>query len=111
MFTPGSLVWPSDGIAILTEHHGRPETRAVPERAPNGEIRIAARATPAVFAAVNAGRRFMSVEFNALEETRTAGGVREIQRAMVSAAALTDSPEYQQARAELRDRDEVRVWL
>ena len=111
LFAPGAVVWPSDGVAILPEHHAAVETRAVPERQANGEIRIAAPATPALFAAVQAGRRSMSVEFTALEEIRTAGGVREIRRAMVSAAALTDRPEYSQTSAELRERPEVRVWL
>ena len=60
------------------------------------EIRIAAKATLALFAAVQAGRRSMSVEFTALDEIRTAGGVREIRRAMVSAAAFTNRPEYAQ---------------
>ena len=108
---PQSVVWPSDGVAILPEHHGAVETRAVPTREPDGTIRIAARAMPAIFAAVQAGRRSMSVEFTALDEIRTAGGVREIRRAMVSAAALTDRPEYSQTRAEVRERPEVRVWL
>ena len=111
VFAPGSVVWPSDGIGVLTEHHGAVETRAVPERQPSGEIRIAAKATPALFAAVKAGRTAMSVEFAALDEVRTAGGVREIRRAMVSAAALTDDPEYGQTRAEVRKRRGPRVWL
>ena len=63
LFAPGSLVWPSDGVGILPEHHGTVETRAIPTREPNGEIRIAAPATPALFAAVQSGRRSMSVEF------------------------------------------------
>ena len=72
---------------------------------------LAATATPALFAAVQAGRRSMSVEFTALDEIRTAGGVREIRRAMVSAAALTDRPDYCQTSAEVRERREARVWL
>jgi hypothetical protein len=111
LFAPGAVVWPSDGIGILPEHRGTVETRAVPTREPNGEIRIATKATPALFAAMQAGRRSMSVEFTSLEEVRTAAGVREIRRAMVSAAALTDRPEYEQTAAELRERSEVRVWL
>ena len=84
LFAPQSVVWPSDGVAILPEHHGAVETRAVPTREPDGTIRIAARTMPAIFAAVQAGRRSMSVEFTALDEIRTAGGVREIRRAMVA---------------------------
>ena len=112
LFAPGALVWPNDGIGILTEHRGAVETRAVPTREANGEIRIATAATPALAAAVEAGRRYMSVEFHALDAIQTPAGVREIRRAMVGAAALTDDPEYEQTRAELRGRRSgVRVWL
>ena len=53
----------------------------------------------------------MSVEFHALDAIQTPAGVREIRRAMVGAAALTDDPEYEQTRAELRERKRARVWL
>ena len=82
LFAPGSVLWPEAGIAIRTEHHGRAEANAMPTRQPGGEIRIAAKATPAIVAAVAAGRKAMSVEFTALRETRTAGGVREITRGL-----------------------------
>ena len=36
VFAPGACVWPSDGIGIVTEHHGRPEVRAVPVRDAGG---------------------------------------------------------------------------
>ena len=111
LFAPGSVVWPHDGIAIRTEHRGAEHGRAVPVREANGEIRIEARATPAVFAAVESGRRFMSVEFYPLAESRTAGGVREITRALVDGAALTNRPEYGQTAAEVRSRSSRRVWL
>ena len=112
LFAPGAVVWPNDGIGILAEHRGAVETRAVPTREANGEIRIATAATPALSAAVEAGRRYMSVEFHALNEIRTPAGVREIRRAMVGAAALTDDPEYEQTQAELRQRGKrARVWL
>ncbi len=111
LFAPQSAVWPSDGIGLLLQHHGATETRAVPERAEHGEIRISAPATPAIFRAVQAGKRYLSVEFHAERETRTAGGVREIERALIVAAALTDDPEYHQARAEVRTRRRRRHWL
>ncbi|MCY4057617.1 MAG: hypothetical protein OXG44_06420 [Gammaproteobacteria bacterium] len=109
VFAPGSVVWPSDGIGILTRHLGPVETRAIPERSDNGELRISVPATPALVAAVKAGKDGMSVEFVAHREQRTAGGVREIERAMVDAATLTSNPEYP-TRAELRER-KVAVWL
>ncbi len=90
LFAPGSVVWPSDGIGILTEHRA------------TGEIRVEARATDAIRRAVDvAGRRYMSVEFHAQEERTTAGGVREVLRAMVDAAALVCSPEYDVTSAEI----------
>ena len=111
VFAPGALLWPDSGIAIRTEHRGRAEVSTVPTREPGGEIRISAPATPAIVAAVKAGRGHMSVEFHALREVRTAGGVREIERAYCDAAALTDSPEYEQSAAEIRSKNRRRVWL
>ena len=110
LFAPGSVTWPTDGIEIRTRHHGPAEIRAVPVRQSNGEIQIAVKATPGVVEAVRAGRDAMSVEFHAIREHRTAAGVREIERALVDAAALTDDPEYGQTGAEIRSR-RVPVWL
>ena len=111
LFTPGAIVWPAEGIAIRIEHRGAEVGRAVPERV-GTEIRITAKATPAIFAAVEQRRqRYASVEFHALAETRTAGGVREIQRALVDGFSLTDDPEYE-TRAEIRKAwRRSRVWL
>ena len=111
LFAPGAVTWPAEGVAILTEHRGRPEVRTTPTREANGEIRIAAPATPAIVAAVQSGKRSMSVEFRALTETTTASGVREIERAVVNAAALTTRPEYGQTSAEIRRKRVDRVWL
>lgn len=111
VFAPGSVTWPSEGIEIRTRHLGPAEAVAMPVRQPNGEIRIAVRATPAIVAAVQSGRDRMSVEFMATREVRTAGGVREIGRALVDGASLTDRPEYPSTRAELRDRRRRAVWL
>ena len=111
LFTPGAATWPADGIDIRTEHLGRAETRAVPVRGANGELCIDAKATPAIFAAVQSGKRYMSVEFHALAERRTAAGVREVQRALLVGATVTDRPEYDTTAAEVRERSAVRVWL
>ena len=46
----------------------------------------------------------MSVEFHALEERTTAGGVREVLRAFVPDAALVAQPEYDTTVAEIRRR-------
>ena len=104
LFSPGSVIWPSDGIAIRTAHRGPEVARAVPARNPDGEIRVDTKATPEIREAFNAGRKYLSIEFHALREVRTRANVREIQRAIVEAAAMTDDPEYTQARAEVRER-------
>ena len=112
LFAPGALVWPDEGIALRTEHRGVEVGRAIPSRHPNGEIRISAKATPEIREAFTL-KKFLSVEFKSLNETRNAAGIREISRAYVDGAALTAAPEYLQARAELRDKQPARIaiWL
>ena len=110
LFIPLSVIWPTNGIAILVEHRGREVGRAIPSRETNGEIRISAKATPEIRKAF-AVKRFMSVEFTELwQRTGRPAGVREIARAYVDAAAMTNDPEYTQSRAEIRSRGR-RVWL
>ncbi len=104
VFAPRSVTWPADGIAIRGEHRGPELARAVPTREAGGVIRVEARATPEIFAAVEGGRRFMSVEFFPLQERTTADGVRELQRAMLDGAALVREPEYDSTCAEVRSR-------
>ena len=54
----------------------------------------------------------MSVEFYALRESR-AGKVREIEQALIQAAALVAAPEYKQGLAEIRAArgSRRRLWL
>ena len=112
LFTPGSVEWPSAGVAIMTEHRGAVETRAQPIRQRDGRLTITARATDAIREAVKAGKRYMSVEFKAVEERVTQGGVREVLKALVSGAALVADPEYDVTVAELRKRSpRRRLWL
>ena len=112
VFVNGSVKWPSDGIAIRTEHGGQVETRAQPVRARDGSISIVARATSAIKAAVAAGKTRASVEFHALESRRTGSGIREVISAMVIGAALTSAPAYDTTSAELRSRRQERpIWL
>ena len=111
LWAPGSASWGSDGIALRAEHRGAEVGRALPVRRANGEITISTPATPELRAAVDAGRKFLSVEFVPLAEVRTAGGVRELQRAFIEAAALVPNPEYGGTRAEVRSQAEVKVWL
>lgn len=107
VFTPRSVEWPSTGVGILTAHRQAPEIRAVPSRESDGRITVKALATPAIREAVEAGRKWMSVEFHSLEERTTKGGVREILGALVSAAALVDHPEYDTTMAEVRQRSRM----
>ena len=110
VFSPLSIIWPSDGVAILTEHRGVEVARAIPSREQNGEIRIRARATPEIEKAYTT-KRFMSIEFTSLSETTTASGIREVARAFVGAVAMVASPEYSMAVAEIRARNRRKVWL
>ena len=110
LFSPFSVIWPVNGIALLGEHHGAELARAVPTRDADGSLRIETRATPAILEAY-ATRKFFSVEFHAISEVRTKAGVREITRALVDAAALVSSPEYSQATAEIRARNRRKYWL
>ena len=112
LLAPGACRWPAEGVDILTEHRGPSEARTLPTRQPDGTIVIDAAASPGMIAAVESGKRFMSIEMHVLAETRNAADIREITGALITAAALTDDPEYQQTSAELRDRSRRRrVWL
>ena len=111
VFAPGSVQWPSEGVEIAPAHDAGTETRAHPVRGSDGALSIRARATDKLRAAVAAGAKYMSVEFHALQERTTKGGVREVLRALVMRAALTASPEYDSTHAEIRAQRRPRVWL
>ena len=84
-----------------------PETRAMPSRDKRRRIRVRPKATDGIRAAIRGGKRYMSVEFRALDERTTKAGVREVLRALVEGAALVDRPEYDSTLAEVRG--EVRI--
>ena len=109
-FAPLSVVWPSTGIALLAEHRGAALAHAVPVRDADGSLRIETPATQPIIEAY-ATRKFFSVEFHAISEVRTKGGVREITRCLVEAAAMVTEPEYVQSTAEVRQSKRLRVWL
>lgn len=111
LFAPFSCTWPHDGVKILTEHRGQSEALTLPERRADGSIVIDCEAGPGIIAAVESGKRFMSVEMHVLADTRNAADVREIASALIVAGALVDSPEYKQTSAELRGRARRRFWL
>ena len=104
VFTPNSVLWPPEGISIRAVHLGPELAKTVPMRETSGEIQIETRATPDIYAAVRAGKKYASVEFRAIDERTTAGGVRELLQAVVVGAALVDTPEYDSTRAEIRTR-------
>ena len=111
VFAPLSVVWPSaEGVKILAEHRGSELARTIPTRDADGSLRIETPATPAILEAYKT-RKFFSVEFRALREVKTAGGIRELQLALVEAAALVTAGEYTQATAEVRSRGRRRIWL
>lgn len=109
VFAPGAVRWSSSGIDLLGGHGGKSVAVAFPVREPNGAISISVPATQPVRDAMSKYGSGLSVEFMALEERRTGGGIREITRAYVDAAAFVSSPEYTQAKAEIRKRR--RRWI
>ena len=112
LFAPGACTWPHEGVDILTEHRGQSEARTLPTRQSDGSIVIDAPASPGMVAAVESGRRWMSVEMHVLADKRNAADVREIASALIVAGALTADPEYTQTSAELRGRaTRRRFWL
>lgn len=110
LFAPGAVVWPAEGVEIRTRHLGPTEAVGVPVRQ-GAQIHVSVKATPALAAAVRSGKDSMSVEFHALQENRTASGVREIERAFVTGATVTDVPEYEQTAAEVRERKRLRYFF
>ena len=108
LFIPGSCCWPPGGIHVRLNHLGESQTLAVPVRDDLGRIEIRTKATPAIIEAVRSGSKFMSVEFVALKERRVSG-IREVMQAFLSGATLTDRPEYDTTRAEVRSQRR-RVW-
>lgn len=116
LFAPNSIEWPTGGVAIKTVHLGPVETRAQVVRHRDGRLAITALATDGIQEAYQDGKRFLSVEFRAVDERTTRGGIREIQRAFVDSAALVERPEYDTAVAEIREQSaavrkaEVLIW-
>ena len=115
IFTPDSATFPSTGVRLLLEHEGRVVMTFEPEVVSDGyRIEAALPRTPEGEEAaelVRSGTRSnLSVEFEAIEE-ELVSEVREVRRALVSAAALVGSGAYAQARAELRVQHVPRWWF
>ena len=111
VFAPGSCLWRPRGVELRNVHSSQPGSRimahVVPERDGDGNIRFEHRLTAELRRAVERGDG-LSLEFVPLSEHRTAAGVREIEQALVLAVAFTASPEYAQARAEMRAKAALR---
>ena len=114
VFAPASVEWPEKGVAILTEHRGDEQARASVVRDREGRLHVSAPANHAIREAYAAGKKWLSVEFVAVRDRVTKGGVREVLRAIVDAAAMTANPEYDTTEVEVRDsleRERFLRWL
>ena len=107
LFEAGSLTWPEDGVIVNRQHtRAAPILRVVPI-VDGDKVRI-----DAPLPDTSAGRdaaaeirsvlfRGLSVEFKATAQT-IVGGVRRITEAVLSGAAIVDSPSYAAASVEVR---------
>ena len=115
VFAPGSLVWPSTGVQVRLIHLGASEAVGFPSRDNLGRVTVRVKATEAIRKAVQAGKKYASIEFKSLREKTTRGGIREIASAFLDAFTLTDSPEYGDdvTAAELREKKKggLETWL
>ena len=109
LFTPGSVTWAATGIEIMTEHLGAVEVRAQLVRHKDGVLSLTARATDGIRQAIADGKKYMSVEFKAMDSAVTNGGIREIRKAFILGAAMVSNPEYSMTYAELRGRQDIRA--
>lgn len=114
LFVPGAVEWPATGVRIRAAHLvDAGSVLAYPVRQGN-EIRVNVLPSPELREAVEGGKRYMSVEFRALDESETDSGIREIARALLVGAAVVSSPSYRQTGAEIRERgalDRLIPWL
>ena len=114
VFTPGSVLFPSDGVKLLISHGGEVIMMFEPIVVEDGyNVEAVLPSSPSGIQAaelVRTGTRSaLSVEFRCLE-AEIVSQVREVRSALVEAAALVPSGAYEQARAELRGR-ELRWWF
>ena len=116
IFVPGAATFPDDsGVRLLLEHEGREVMMFAPVVVSDGyhikaALPLALEGEEAAELVRSGKRSNLSVEFQAIEEERVSE-VREVRRALVSAAALVGSGAYEQARAELRRNREVHWWF
>ena len=119
MFEPNSLYWPDEGI-VIREMHNRlnPIVKVLPF-VEGSELRIDA-VLPDTQRARDVATSMkgdlplysgLSVEFHPERETRR-GGLRIIQKALLTGGGLVDIPAYREATAEVRQQEKRRrFWL
>lgn len=105
VFAPQSLEWSSSGVDLRRSHGGDVVRKIFPYRESDGRITFTTAADAEVREIFDGGRRHLSVEFISREESRNASGVREITRAILAAVAMVESPEYAQAKSEIRHQN------
>ena len=102
LFVLGSCQFPSTGVQIRAAHESEAgAVRAFPYRNGN-EILVNLEPSREIRNAVDAGAKYMSVEFKSLRESTTESGIREIERALIVGAAVVRDPSYRQTKAEIR---------
>ena len=119
LFEADALEWPDAGIILNRQHERsapvmrfKPESRdgavyidaALPDTSAGRDIAAEMRADPPLFTG-------LSIEFRAVKQ-RMDGGVRRITKAVLSAAAIVDSPSYKGSAVEVRHQSGGReIWL
>ena len=122
LFERGSLSWPESGIVLNRQHSRKSPIMRVTPTVEGNEVRIDAplpdtSAGRDAAAEIRSGLfRGLSVEFKATAQN-IVGGVRRITAAVLSGAAIVDSPSYAAASVEVRAKgggnrpNEETLWL
>ena len=116
VFANDSLHWPEGGIILNMSHdRAQPVMRISPEVRDKAVVVDAAlpdtaRGRDAALMVRNGTLRGLSVEFRSEDEGYT-GGLREVRRAHLVAAALVDDPDYGSVEVRRRAGRRRRLWL
>ena len=117
LFVGTGIQTPASGLRLLPEHRSNVTIMEFdPVRDADGTLRIdhvlpdSVEGRAAAQSIRDGSTPNLSAEFFALTE-QTVSSVREVRTSLVTAAALVNSGAYNQARAELRSKQEVKVWL
>ena len=118
VFEPGSLSWPESGIVLNRQHERKNPIQRVTPIVVGDEVRL-----DELLIDSSAGRDAaveirsglltgLSIEFSSIQES-VVNGVRRIAEAVLSAAAVVDSPSYAGSTVEVRakPRHKRQIWL